>query len=92
MACTTRWRRGAEKALLVELVPADARGRAFGLYHALVGTSALAAGLAFGAIWTRWQSAAAFGAAGCTAVVAVVLLVALGPRAPARIGSGRAVG
>lgn len=83
---------GAEKALLVELVPPGARGRAFGLYHALAGTSAMVAGLGFGAIWTRWQSAAAFAVAGGTAALAAVLLWALGPGGRARIGSGPALG
>jgi MFS family permease len=85
---------GAEKALLVELVPPGARGRAFGLYHALVGASALVAGLAFGGIWTRWRSPAAFGGAGGAALLAVALLVALGPRprGSAPIGSGPALG
>ena len=51
---------GAEKSLLTSLVPAAARGRAFGLYNGLVGGASLAAGLLFGAVWTRWGSSVAF--------------------------------
>jgi MFS family permease len=71
---------GAERSLLVSLVPAGAQGRAIGLYHSISGVAALVAGLAFGAVWTRLGSATAFLAAGATAAVAAMLLVALKPR------------
>ena len=72
---------GAEKSLLLSLVPASARGRAFGLYNGLVGGASLAAGLLFGAVWTGWGSAAAFLLAGALAGVSAVLLAVLLPRA-----------
>lgn len=72
---------GAEKSLLTSLVPPAARGRAFGLYNGLTGGASLAAGLLFGAVWTRWGSAPAFLSAGLLAAVSAVLLVLLLPRA-----------
>ncbi len=72
---------GAEKSLLTSLVPAAARGRAFGLYNGLLGGASLAAGLLFGAVWTRWGSTVAFAMAGILAAVSAVLLVVLLPRA-----------
>ncbi|HEX8698431.1 MAG TPA: MFS transporter [Myxococcaceae bacterium] len=72
---------GAEKSLLLSLVPASARGRAFGLYNGLVGGASLAAGLLFGAVWTAWGSAVAFLLAGALAGASVVLLALLLPRA-----------
>jgi MFS family permease len=71
---------GAEKSLLTSLVSAEARGRAFGLYNGLVGGASLAAGLLFGAVWTRWGSAAAFTTAGILAALSAILLVLLLPR------------
>jgi MFS family permease len=72
---------GAEKALLVSLVPPEARGRAFGLYNALGGFAALGAGLLFGGLWTRAGSSVAFAAAAGVAAVAAVALALLLPRA-----------
>lgn len=74
---------GAEKSLLTSLVPASARGRAFGLYNGMTGGASLAAGLLFGAVWTRWGSSAAFMTAGTIAAVSAALLVFLLPRARA---------
>jgi MFS family permease len=72
---------GAEKSVLLSLVPATARGRAFGLYNGVVGGASLAAGLLFGAVWTAWGSALAFLLAGALAAVSAVLLAVLLPRA-----------
>jgi MFS family permease len=44
---------GATKALVADLAPAAARGRAFGWYHATVGLVALPASLGFGALADR---------------------------------------
>lgn len=65
---------GAEKALCAELVPAESRGRAFGLFHATVGLGALPASVLFGAIWQAWSSTAAFATGAGVALVAAVLL------------------
>jgi MFS family permease len=71
---------GAEKALLAQLTPPAALGRAFGRYHAISGVAALAAGPLFGALWTRAGSGAAFLTAGGMAAGAAAMLVALRPR------------
>ena len=71
---------GAEKSLLTQITPPEAHGSAFGLYHSLSGVAALAAGVLFGALWTREGSAAAFFTAGGTAAGAAVMLMALRPR------------
>ena len=70
---------GAERALLADLAPAEVRGRAFGLYHAMSGVSSLLAGLLFGALWNWGSSRLAFLCAGSLALLSVVLLVALLP-------------
>lgn len=72
---------GAEKSLLASLVPAEARGRAFGLYNGLSGGASLVAGLLFGALWTVKGSAVAFTAASALAGLSALLLVVLLPRA-----------
>ncbi len=72
---------GAEKSLLTALVPAEARGRAFGLYNGLSGGASLAAGLLFGALWTTRGSTTAFVTAGALAGLSALLLVLLLPRA-----------
>jgi MFS family permease len=71
---------GAEKALLTQLTPPGTHGRAFGLYHSISGVAALAAGLLFGALWTRSGSPVAFWTAGGMAAGAAAMLVALRPR------------
>jgi MFS family permease len=78
---------GAEKSLLTSLVPAAARGRAFGLYNGLMGGSSLAAGLLFGIVWTHWGSSAAFTTAGIIAALSAILLVLLLPRARPAVSS-----
>ena len=66
---------GPERALVADLA-ARARGRAFGLYHALTGAMLLPASLLTGAIWQRWGALAALGTgAGLAAVAAAALLV-----------------
>ncbi|WNG60380.1 MFS transporter [Archangium gephyra] len=72
---------GAEKSLLTSLVPAEARGRAFGLYNGLTGGASLAAGLLFGLLWTSLGSTTAFVTAGVLAGLSALLLVVLLPRA-----------
>ncbi len=45
---------GTQRALVADLAPAHARGRAFGWYNAAVGLSALPASLGFGALADRY--------------------------------------
>jgi MFS family permease len=79
---------GAERAIIADLSDRGARGRAFGLYHGLIGVAALPAGIGTGLIWDRWGPVWALGANAAFAAVASTVLMALtfaGPlrRAPA---------
>ncbi|MBK7670009.1 MAG: MFS transporter [bacterium] len=71
---------GVEKALLVDLAPAHARGGAFGWHAFVLGAGALPASLLFGALWQAWGPLAAFGAGAALAAVAAMLLWVLVPR------------
>lgn len=71
---------GAAKALVADHVPAEARGRAFGLYHAAVGIAALPASVLFGWIWQTWSAPAALVTGAAFALVAAVGLATLVPR------------
>lgn len=51
---------GVEKALVADLVPANARGAAYGWFNLTIGVAALPASLLFGAIWTDRGAGAAF--------------------------------
>ena len=51
---------GVEKAWVADMVPATARGTAFGIYNAVLGGGSLIASLLFGLIWTRVSPHAAF--------------------------------
>jgi len=66
--------KGAERAWLAMLVPAHARGRAFGRYRGVTGVAVFAGGLGFGWAWQRWGSSTAFLLAGVAAVVALAVL------------------
>ncbi len=71
---------GAEKALLVELCPPDARGRALGLLAAISGGALLGANLIFGSLFAR-SPALAF-QVGATIAVAGSIAFALAVPAP----------
>lgn len=73
---------GAERALVADLAPADARGLAFGLYNATLGVGALAASVAFGLVYERFGAAVAFSVGSALAAAAAVLLLCV--RTPAR--------
>jgi MFS family permease len=45
---------GAERAIVADLSDRGARGRAYGLYHGLVGAAALPAGIGTGLVWDRF--------------------------------------
>ena len=67
-----------EKALVKELAPARARGRAYGAYNFVVGVTALPAGLLTGAIWRAAGAPIALGLSAVVALVACALLLAWG--------------
>jgi MFS family permease len=66
---------GVEKALVSDLVPSSARGRAYGLYHGVTGLAALPASLLFGVFWAVLGPGVAFGIGAGLAGLSVVLLV-----------------
>jgi MFS family permease len=68
---------GTEKALVADLVPAVARGRAFGWYQATVGLTALPASVMFGIVWDRYGASAAFSMGAALALLASLLLALL---------------
>ncbi len=70
---------GVEKALVADLIPSELRGSAYGLYHALVGISALPASLIFGVFWGLLGPATAFiiGASFSTIAMAIFLIFTL---------------
>jgi MFS family permease len=66
---------GAEKALVADLVPAEKRGTAFGLYNLAFGISVFPASLLLGGIWSIFGPSTAFiFSAGLSLVAASFLL------------------
>jgi MFS family permease len=71
---------GAAKAFVADLVPADARGAAYGVFHAAIGLTALPASLLAGVLWqgigrwTGWGAPAPFAFGGGMALIATLLL------------------
>lgn len=65
---------GAEKAVVADLAPADARGTSFGWYHLVVGLGALPASALFGLLWERRGGPAAFAVAAAAGALGVLLL------------------
>jgi MFS family permease len=66
---------GAERALVADIVSPEARGRAFGVFHAATGLAALPASLAFGILWKAFGPAAAFLSGAAIAVAATIALI-----------------
>ena len=75
---------GGEKALVVDLSPKEARGRAFGALHAITGVATLPANALFGALYARHAALAFELSAGCAALATagLALLSFLAPKAP----------
>jgi len=68
---------GVEKAWVADLVPAERRGIAFGIYNSAIGFGSLAASLIFGVLWTRVSPRAAFVTGAALALAASALLATL---------------
>ena len=66
----------AERALVAGLAPVRT-GRGFGIYHALIGASALPAGLAFGLLYQRVGGPAALLGSAAGILVAVAAWIAI---------------
>jgi MFS family permease len=81
---------GAERAIIADLSDRGARGRAYGLYHGLIGAAALPAGIATGLIWDHGGAAWALGVNAAFAAVASGFLMALTFGGPLRRGSASA--
>lgn len=64
-----------EKALIKDLAPEAARGRAYGIYNFLAGIMALAAGLLTGAIWQKLGAQTALITGAAIALFAALLLM-----------------
>lgn len=76
---------GAERALVADLAPPEARGTAFGAYYLAVGIGALPASLLTGFLWQARGPAAAFGTgAGIALAAAAWFAVAFLPRRRSR--------
>jgi MFS family permease len=75
---------GAERAIIADLSERGARGRAFGLYHGLVGFAALPAGIGTGWLWDRWGAHWALGLNAACAALAACLLFGLSFAGPLR--------
>ncbi len=71
---------GVERALVADLVPANRRGLAFGLYNGVIGAAVLPASVAFGLMWDWKGSAFAFTVGAASATLAAVGLVVVRPQ------------
>ena len=69
---------GVEKAWVTDLVPAERRGIAFGIYNSAIGFGSLAASLIFGLLWTEVSPRAAFLTGAALALAASALLATVG--------------
>jgi MFS family permease len=65
---------GAEKALVADLVPADKRGMAYGLYNLAFSITVWPASLLMGALWSWRGARVAFIASACIGTIAALLL------------------
>jgi predicted MFS family arabinose efflux permease len=68
---------GAEKALVADLVRADQRGTAYGLYNLAFGITVLPASLLMGALWTAGGPTLAFLVSAALGTAAAMLLLAV---------------
>ncbi len=65
----------AEKALVKDLAPSAARGRAYGFYSFITGVSAVPAGVLTGWLWQRWSPLVALSVGSVIAAASSVALV-----------------
>ena len=75
---------GAERALVADLAEGPARGRAFGLFHAVTGAVLLPASLLTGFLWQRLGAAVALGTGAALAAVAALGLFLFVPETAGR--------
>ncbi len=66
--------RGPRGAFVADLVPANLRGTAYGLFNCALGLATLFGNIAFGIIWQQWSAKAAFLAGTGVALLGLVAL------------------
>jgi len=66
----------AERALVRDLAPPQILGRAFGLFHGVLGACAIPAGLSMGWMWQAWGARLALSIAAAVALLAAAALLA----------------
>src|SRR6266498_1486596 len=73
---------GAASALVADLVPAELRGTAYGLFNGAIGVAAFPASLLAGLLWDWYGPPAPFLAGGLLALVAAVGVLTVIPQSP----------
>src|SRR5260370_32349619 len=73
---------GAERAWIGDLVPAEARGRSFGLYYLATGLCVLAGSAPFGGLYQYASPRIAFFTGAALAIIAAISVIAQRLRAP----------
>ncbi|MFI5305889.1 MAG: MFS transporter [Polyangiales bacterium] len=68
-----------EKAMVKDLAPAQAQGRAFGLYNFVIGATAVPAGLLTGYVWQHASPQAALSLGAGIAAASSLMLASFGP-------------
>lgn len=69
----------SERSMIADLVSADRRATAFGIYHTVVGLALLPASTLAGWLWDRFGARATFGVDGALALAAALLFTLLLP-------------
>jgi MFS family permease len=77
---------GSERALVADLAPPEARGRAFGWFHALTGGLALPASIGFGFVYHRAGAQVAFSVGAALALAASFGMLIVPRPPPAQSG------
>jgi len=80
---------GAERAWISDLVPADARGKSFGIYYLANGLFVLAGTAIFGELYQHVSPRAAFHTGAALAIAAAVAIVAGSSRTSPRVAQDR---
>ena len=65
---------GAQKAMVVDMVPKEWQGRALGAFQMAIGLAALPASALFGLLYREWGATAAFATGALLALVALAVL------------------
>ena len=73
---------GVAKAFVADMVSADHRGRAYGIYNTAIGIVTLPASLIAGLLWDRFNPSAPFFFGAVVSLIALVLLVLFLVRSP----------